>query len=69
MNFRGLFIGIDRYEDARVPWLSGAARDAQALYALCTDALGGTTELLTDEAATTTAIRNSLTNIGFDSRP
>jgi helicase len=28
--FRGLHIGIDRYTDPRVPWLSSAVRDARA---------------------------------------
>lgn len=61
MNFRGLFIGVDRYADSRVPWLSGAARDASALHALFTDTLGdGAATLLLDGAATTTAVRDAL---------
>jgi helicase len=69
MTFRGLFVGIDRYDDVRVPWLSGAVRDAEALHALCTDALGGITELLADENATTNAIRAGLADLAACAAP
>lgn len=69
MTFRGLFVGIDRYDDVRVPWLSGAVRDASALHALCADALAGETELLVDEAATTSAIRAGLTRLAATASP
>lgn len=60
-SFRGLFIGIDRYSDSRVPWLTGAARDAKALHALFADALGdGAARSVTDAEATTDAIRSAL---------
>jgi helicase len=52
MAFRGVFIGIDRYELPAISWLSCAKRDAVALEALFADTLGGTTTLLTDENAT-----------------
>lgn len=57
MAFKGLFIGIDRYDSPEINWLSCANRDATALHALFTDTLGGETMLLTDEQATVAAIR------------
>jgi helicase len=57
MAFKGLFIGIDRYDSPEINWLSCANRDAKALHALFTDTLGGETTLLTDELATVAAIR------------
>jgi ATP-dependent DNA helicase len=52
MAFKGLFIGIDRYASPEINWLSCAGRDAIALHALFTDALGGDAALLTDAEAT-----------------
>ncbi len=52
MAFRGLFIGIDRYESPDINELSCACRDAVALEALFADTLGGATVLLTDQDAT-----------------
>lgn len=63
MAFRGLFIGINRYADSRVSWLSGATRDAQALHALFADTFAGDDELLVDEAATADAIRIKLSEL------
>ena len=51
MAFRGLFIGIDRYQSPDINELSCARRDAIALEALFADTLGGTTVLLTDQNA------------------
>ena len=34
MAFKGLFIGIDRYDSPEINWLSCANRDAKALHAL-----------------------------------
>jgi helicase len=59
MAFKGLFIGIDRYNSAEINWLSCASRDATALHALFSDTLGGETTLLTDGHATVAAIRES----------
>lgn len=61
--FRGLHIGIDRYADPRVQWLSGAVRDAEALHALFADTFDVEGGLLTDETATAAAIRDSLTDL------
>jgi helicase len=52
MAFRGLFIGVDRYQSPAIGELNCASRDAIALNALFADTLGGTTTLLTDDAAT-----------------
>jgi helicase len=52
MAFRGLFIGIDRYQSPAIGELNCARRDAVALNALFADTLGGTTVLLTDDEAT-----------------
>ena len=52
MAFRGLFIGIDRYQSPDINELSCARRDAVALEALFADTLGGATVLLTDQDAT-----------------
>jgi len=60
MNFRGLFIGIDRYASRNINWLSCAKRDAVALHALFTDTLGGNTKLLVDDEATKDAIELEL---------
>lgn len=56
MEFRGLFVGIDRYASTQINELSCARRDALALHALFTDNLGEGAELLTDEQATRRAI-------------
>src|SRR5277367_5218322 len=52
MAFRGLFIGIDRYESPDIDELSCARRDAVALEALFADTLGGASVLLIDQDAT-----------------
>ncbi|UFW82113.1 DEAD/DEAH box helicase [Rhizobium sp. SU303] len=52
MGFRGLFVGIDRYQSTEIRDLSCAARDATALEAIFGDTLGGQTVLLTDQDAT-----------------
>jgi len=54
--FRGIFIGIDRYQSPHATWLSCAKRDAVALHALFTDTLGGQAVILTDQAATRSEI-------------
>jgi hypothetical protein len=52
LSFRGLFIGIDRYQSPAIGDLSCAGRDATALNALFMDTLGGVPTLLTDAEAT-----------------
>ena len=63
MAFKGLFIGIDRYSSPRISWLSCCVRDAQAMYALFTDNLGGDSKLLTDQEATLANIKNGLADL------
>src|SRR5262249_26169888 len=60
MAFYGLFIGINRHSSTLINELSFAARDAAALHALFTDALGGTTTLIVDEEATRARIVDRL---------
>lgn len=60
MAFRGLFVGIDRYQSPDIRDLSCAARDATALEALFADTLGGSTVRLTDRDATLSRIETEL---------
>jgi helicase len=60
MNFKGLFIGIDRYVSKDAPWLNCAIRDAKAFHALFTNTLGGDTKLLANAAATKKRIEEEL---------
>jgi helicase len=62
-QFFGLFVGINQYQSYEISNLASAVRDAQALHALFTDNLGGTTTLLTDDQATTARLRASLTGL------
>ena len=39
MAFKGVFVGINKYVDPGIPELSGARRDAMALWALFTDTI------------------------------
>lgn len=53
MALKAIFVGINKHLDAAVPELSGARRDAVALWALFTDTIDGlAARLLVDEAAT-----------------
>ncbi len=56
MAFKGLFIGVDRYDSPNVGDLTCARRDATALHALFVDNLAGDNILLVDEAATKVAV-------------
>ena len=60
MAFRGLFVGVDRYQSPDIRDLSCAARDATALEALFADTLAGSTVLLTDQNATLSRIEAEL---------
>ncbi len=63
-KFRGLHIGIDHYADPELQWLTGAVRDAEALHALFADNFGIiSSALLTDKAATASAIRAALSTL------
>lgn len=70
MKFHSLFIGIDRYDDPRINWLSGAVRDASALHALFGDAIPGSPHvLLTDADATLDGIRSALATLATEADP
>ena len=60
MQFRGLFIGIDRYKFNYIPWLRCARRDAVAMHALFSDTLAGKATLLVDEQATRVEIEKEI---------
>ncbi len=53
MALKAIFVGVNKHRDLTIPELSGARRDAAALWALFTDTIDGlTARLLVDEAAT-----------------
>lgn len=65
MKYLGLFVGIDRYASPDISWLSSAARDATALYALFGDTFGaGNSRLLIDGAATRASIQAEFDRLG-----
>ena len=71
MAVKGLFVGIDKHQDKQIPELSGARRDATALWALFTDSIDGlVARLLVDATAThaevSQAIRGALSHAQTD---
>jgi hypothetical protein len=61
MAIRAAFVGIDRFHDPNIRDLTGAQRDAEALWALFVDTLPGIqAQLLVDHQATAAAIRQAL---------
>lgn len=69
MAFRGLFIGIDRYQSNAVRWLSSAERDATALHAIFADNLGDEPALLVGAEATRDRIVLELRSLIEHSQP
>jgi helicase len=58
---RAIFIGVDKHQDAEIRDLTGARRDAKALWALFCDTIPDIeATLLSDEDATAAAIRQAL---------
>lgn len=58
---RGAFIGIDRHSDPFIGDLTGASRDATALWAVLSDSIADLhAPLITDDAATLAALRDVL---------
>jgi helicase len=52
MTTRAVFVGVNKHLDPAIPELSGASRDATALWALFTDTVQGlTARLLVDDVA------------------
>lgn len=61
MALRSVFIGINRHSDPGVPELTGATKDAKALWALFKDSVPGIVDRrLLDEEATAASIREAL---------
>jgi helicase len=64
------FIGVDRYADPGIRELTGARRDATALWALFTDSIVGIdSQLLTDEKATAAAVDDALGTVLRKAKP
>jgi ATP-dependent DNA helicase len=58
---RAVFVGINKHSDPQIPELSGAGRDATALWALFTDTIEGlSSRLLIDEEATFEATKEAI---------
>jgi helicase len=71
LAIKAVFVGINRHLDPEIPELSGARRDATALWALFTDTVPGlTAKLLLDERAThaevSEAILGTLAKADYD---
>ena len=61
MALKAAFVGINKYLDPAVPELSGARRDATALWALFADTIPGfAAQLLVDSDATHTAVSDAI---------
>ena len=61
MTIKAVFVGINKHLDTSIPELSGARRDATALWALFTDTVEDLTgRLLVDEAATHAEVSNAM---------
>lgn len=58
MAMKSIFVGINKHLDPAIPELSGARRDATALWALFSDTIDGLAgRLLVDEIATHATVR------------
>jgi helicase len=66
-RFRGLFVGINKYQSADISNLASAVRDAAALHALFSDNLGDNCSLVTDSDATTDRVRRELAKLQTES--
>ncbi|MGD9696179.1 MAG: DEAD/DEAH box helicase [Thermoleophilia bacterium] len=64
-RFRGLFVGIDRYQSSAISWLSCAERDATALHALFEDNFGPGGTLLRGDEVTRERISGALEGLAF----
>lgn len=61
MALYGVFVGINRHRDPGIPELTGATKDATALWALFKDSVSGIADRkLVDDEATASAIRDAL---------
>jgi replicative superfamily II helicase len=66
-RFRGLFVGINRYQSSDISNLASAVRDATALHALFADNLGEGCTLITDADATLERLRSELAALASSS--
>ncbi|ANW21373.1 DEAD/DEAH box helicase [Streptomyces clavuligerus] len=69
MTFRGLFIGVDNYQNPGFRALGFAKRDAIALHALLSDNYPGPTSLVLDSDATKDRLLTEMRQLGRDSEP
>lgn len=70
MALKAVFIGINKHADEGIPELSGARRDAHALWALFSDSFSDlSARLLVDEAATLEAVSDALLGVLSDATP
>lgn len=61
MAIKAIFVGIDKHLDSNIPELSGARRDATALWALFMDSMPGLgARLLVDETATHDVVSHAI---------
>jgi helicase len=61
---KAIFVGINKHRDATIPELSGARRDATALWALFTDTIEGlSARLLLDESATHSEVTQGILGV------
>lgn len=63
MSFKGIFIGINKYQSKRICELSCAVKDATSIYSLFQDTLGGNCKLITNEKATKEYIETELNSL------
>lgn len=63
MKIYCLFIGINRYEDDRIPTLRYAVNDAKTLYGIFSSSLECETKMLLDHEATARKIKQAVTRI------
>lgn len=70
MTIKAIFVGINKHLNPAIPELSGAKRDATALWALFTDTIDGlSARLLLDEAATHTEVTHAILGVLAAAQP
>lgn len=70
MTIKAIFVGINKHLDPAISELSGAKRDATALWALFTDTIDGlSARLLLDEAATHTEVTHAILGVLAAAQP
>lgn len=70
MAIKAIFVGINKHLDAVIPELSGARRDATALWALFSDTVDGlSARLLLDDAATHAEVTQAILGVLLGAHP